>query len=119
MKHLCLPFNRSVKPNLKNPHVVLRTRSSAPAVASQLRRKNMATVENLSSASSDSTSVMTPVQFNPLLPEFRQNPYPTYDRLRTEDPVHQSMLPGTWVLSRYADVAMVLRDSRFGRANAE
>lgn len=61
----------------------------------------------------------TPVEFNPLLPEFRFNPYPTYHRLRVEDPVHRSMLPGTWVLSRYADVMMVLRDARFGRADAE
>src|SRR5262245_3154576 len=84
------------------------------------RRKNMATPENSSGIYPESVSVTTtPLVFNPLLPEFRQNPYPTYDRLRTEDPVHQSMLPGTWVLSRYADVAMVLRDSRFGRANAE
>src|SRR5215475_13590529 len=80
----------------------------------------MTTMATLSGAPSDGASVtMTPVQFNPLLPEFRLNPYPTYHRLRTEDPVHQSMLPSTWVLSRYADVAMVLRDSRFGRANAE
>ncbi len=60
-----------------------------------------------------------PVEFNPLLPEFRLNPYPTYRRLQEEDPVHQSMIPGTWVLSRYADVMMVLRDARFGRADAE
>ena len=60
-----------------------------------------------------------PVEFNPLLPEFRANPYPIYARLRAEDPVHKSTLTGLWVLSRYADVAMVLRDPRFGRANAE
>jgi cytochrome P450 len=29
------------------------------------------------------------------------------------------MLPGVWVLSRYADVSLVLRDARFGRADAE
>jgi len=61
----------------------------------------------------------TPVEFNPLLPDFRLNPYPTYQRLQNEDPVHKSMLPGIWVLSRYADVSMVLRDARFGRADAE
>lgn len=61
----------------------------------------------------------TPVEFNPLLPEFRLNPYPMYQRLREEDPVHQSMIPRTWVLSRYADVLLVLRDARFGRADAE
>jgi cytochrome P450 len=63
--------------------------------------------------------VTAPVEFNPLLPEFRLDPYPTYRRLQTEDPVHKSMLPGVWVLSRYADILMVLRDARFGRADAE
>jgi pimeloyl-[acyl-carrier protein] synthase len=54
------------------------------------------------------------VQFNPLLPEFHANPYPFYRRLREEDPVHHSPL-GIWVLTRYDDAVMVLRDPRFGR----
>jgi cytochrome P450 len=66
------------------------------------------------------TPPTSPVEFNPLSPEFRLNPYPTYHRLRTEDPVHSStLLPSTWVLSRHADVMLVLRDARFGRADAE
>ncbi len=66
------------------------------------------------------TPITSPVEFNPLSPEFRLNPYPNYHRLREEDPVHSStLLPGSWVLSRYADVMMVLRDARFGRADAE
>lgn len=52
--------------------------------------------------------------FNPLLPEFQADPYPFYRRLREEDPVHQSAL-GIWVLTRYNDTVMVLRDPRFGR----
>ncbi len=61
-----------------------------------------------------------PLEFNPLSSEFRLNPYPTYHRLRAEDPVHVSaLLPGAWLLSRHADVMMVLRDARFGRADAE
>jgi pimeloyl-[acyl-carrier protein] synthase len=52
--------------------------------------------------------------FNPLLPEFHANPYPFYRALREEDPVHQSPL-GLWVLTRYDDAVMVLRDPRFGR----
>jgi cytochrome P450 len=53
--------------------------------------------------------------FNPFLPEFHANPYPFYARLRKDDPVHLSPL-GFWVLTRYDDVATVLRDPRFGRA---
>ena len=45
-------------------------------------------------------------------PEFLADPYPTYHRLRAEDPVHYSPL-GFWVLTRYEDVAAVLRDARF------
>jgi cytochrome P450 len=46
------------------------------------------------------------------------DPYPTYERLRSEDPVHQTAL-GLWVLTRYEDVALVLRDPRFGREGIE
>jgi cytochrome P450 len=50
--------------------------------------------------------------FNPMDPEFVADPYPTYHRLRTEDPVHESPM-GFWVLSRYEDVVASLRDPRF------
>ncbi len=52
--------------------------------------------------------------FNPLLPEFHADPYPFYRALREEDPVHHSPL-GIWVVTRYDDAIMVLRDPRFGR----
>jgi len=54
------------------------------------------------------------VVYNPLLPEFHANPYPFYRRLREQDPVHASPL-GAWILTRYDDAVMVLRDPRFGR----
>ena len=50
--------------------------------------------------------------FNPIDPEFLADPYPTYHRLRAEYPVHYSPL-GFWVLTRYEEVAAVLRDARF------
>ena len=56
----------------------------------------------------------TDVLFNPLLPEFHADPYPFYRQLREQDPVHQSPL-GFWVLTRYDDCVMALRDPRFGR----
>jgi cytochrome P450 len=54
------------------------------------------------------------LHFNPMDPEFLADPYPTYHRLRTEDPVHLSPL-GFWVLTRYEDVVAVLRDPRFAK----
>jgi pimeloyl-[acyl-carrier protein] synthase len=57
---------------------------------------------------------MSDVTFNPMDPAFVADPYPTYHRLRAEDPVHQSPL-GFWVLSRYEDVAASLRDPRFAK----
>lgn len=54
---------------------------------------------------------MADVAFNPMDPAFVADPYPTYHRLRAEDPVHRSPL-GFWVLTRYEDVVAVLRDPR-------
>jgi pimeloyl-[acyl-carrier protein] synthase len=56
--------------------------------------------------------------FNPFAPEFHADPYPFYHRLRSIDPVYQTPM-GFWVLTRYDDVVMVLRDSRFGRDGFE
>lgn len=47
-------------------------------------------------------------------PELIADPYPWYRRLRENDPVHQSA-SGEWYLTRYEDVAMLLKDRRFGR----
>jgi pimeloyl-[acyl-carrier protein] synthase len=54
-----------------------------------------------------------PVRFNPFDGDFRRDPYPVYHALRAEAPVHRSFLDA-WVLTRHADVKMVLRDRRFG-----
>jgi hypothetical protein len=52
------------------------------------------------------------VVFNPFDPEFHGNPYPVFDYLRQEDPVHKSAL-GTWIITRYADAVSILNDKRF------
>jgi cytochrome P450 len=57
---------------------------------------------------------MSDLHFNPMDPEFVADPYPMYHRLRAEDPVHRSPL-GFWVLTRYEDVASVLRDPNFAK----
>ncbi len=49
--------------------------------------------------------------YNPLDPTFLADPYPTYRRLRDEDPVHRSPF-GFWVLSRHRDCFALLRDPR-------
>jgi len=54
---------------------------------------------------------MADVQFNPMDAAFVADPYPTYHRLRAEDPVHHSPL-GFWVMTRYPDVMAMLRDPR-------
>ena len=55
---------------------------------------------------------MESVTYNPLLPEVRRDPYPTYRALRKADPVHRSPSIGAWVLTRYRDIASALRDDR-------
>jgi cytochrome P450 len=50
------------------------------------------------------------IEYDPLHPPNWQNPYPTYARLRDEAPVHFSVQTGTYCISRYSDVAAVLRD---------
>jgi cytochrome P450 len=52
-----------------------------------------------------------PVRFNPFAADFRQDPYPAYERLRSTKPVTKTL--GMWVLTRYADVQGVLRDRSF------
>jgi cytochrome P450 PksS len=49
-------------------------------------------------------------------PAHKADPYPFYARLRAETPVHQVTLPDkqtAWLVTRYADVAAVLKDERF------
>lgn len=52
------------------------------------------------------------ILFNPFLPEFHLNPYPTFARLQQEDPIHKSMF-NTWIITRYADAEAILKDRRF------
>jgi cytochrome P450 len=54
-----------------------------------------------------------PFGFDPLSREFRARPYDVYARLQREEPIHRSPL-GMLVLTRYDDVAAVVKDPRFG-----
>ena len=57
---------------------------------------------------------MAVLEFDLTDPAFRSDPYPTYDHLRTTDPVHYREDRDDWVLTRHADVLSVLRHDRFG-----
>ncbi|MDB9373322.1 cytochrome P450 [Nodularia sphaerocarpa] len=61
-----------------------------------------------------SESIALPLPFNPRSPEFRANPYPTYDYLRTHHPIFYRPDRKDWLLTRYADISEVLKNSNFG-----
>src|SRR5215831_6540171 len=47
--------------------------------------------------------------------EFRADPYPFYAKLRAEAPVYRTILPDkqvAWLITRYDDVLMVLKDDQ-------
>ena len=50
------------------------------------------------------------VSFDIISPKLYADPYSIYRRLRETDPVHRSRLFNGWVLSKHADIDMVLRD---------
>jgi len=51
------------------------------------------------------------VNYNPFLPEVKENPYPYYAYLRRHAPVYQVEGIGWWAITRYDDVLSVLRNS--------
>jgi cytochrome P450 len=55
----------------------------------------------------------TGVSYNLLSPKVYADPYPVYRQMRAKDPVHWSELARAWFLTRYADVALILKDGRF------
>ena len=50
------------------------------------------------------------LSFNPFAYEMHEDPYPTYERLREEEPCYQNEEMGFWVLSRFDDVLEGYRD---------
>ena len=48
--------------------------------------------------------------------EVVSNPYPFYDQLRRQDPVHWSESDNYWYITRYADLTSVIRDDRISSA---
>jgi len=56
------------------------------------------------------SAVLSGFDFRPDAPEFLRDPFPTFRRMREEDPVHWSPRLKSWVLTRYDDVRQVLLD---------
>lgn len=54
-----------------------------------------------------------PTPFDPFAPGLRDDPYPTYRRLRDEAPVHYSERIQSWVLTRHRDVEALFTNPRF------
>ena len=48
--------------------------------------------------------------------EIRADPYPFYQQIREQDPVHWDQELGFWVLTRYTDIDSLYTDDRFSRA---
>jgi hypothetical protein len=58
-----------------------------------------------------------PLVYDPYAYEVHEDPYPTYRRLRDEQPLYRNDDRGFWALSRHADVLAAFRDSeRFSSA---
>jgi cytochrome P450 len=53
------------------------------------------------------------VDYDPRRPEHMADPFPIFAELRERDPVHWNDVLGGWVLTRYAEVRLVLNDRRF------
>jgi cytochrome P450 len=54
--------------------------------------------------------VSCPIDFDPLAPAQRRNPYPVYAEARARAPVFYAERFGFWVVTRYEDVLAVLKD---------
>ncbi len=54
------------------------------------------------------------MDWNPRSAAFRANPYPIYQRLRTQEPIAFRPQQNEWLITRYADIVALLKDSRTG-----
>jgi cytochrome P450 len=61
----------------------------------------------------DAPATVLTSKFDRFAPETMMDPYPVYERLRKSGPVCRGG-PGEWVVTRYTDVAALLRDARLG-----
>ena len=60
----------------------------------------------------------TPEKVDIASPRFKADPFGFYARLRAEEPVYRVTLPDrqqAWLVTRYDDVSLVLKDERFAK----
>jgi hypothetical protein len=53
-----------------------------------------------------------------ITPAFLKDPYPYYKELRENEPVFWSEEGGYWLITKYTDADLILRDLRFGKRNS-
>ena len=51
-------------------------------------------------------------------PEAVSNPYPLYDQVRIQDPVHWNESDNYWYITRYADLMSLIRDERISTTDS-
>jgi cytochrome P450 len=61
---------------------------------------------------------MTEILYEPLSPEVNRDPYPFYEEMRREAPVHRIPSSGFYAVSRYTDVMRVLKDPKVFSSSA-
>lgn len=67
----------------------------------------------------NNTSDLAQIDYSPLSPEHQGNPYEFYARARKEYPVFYSPILKLWIVTRYAEINQVLKDTnRFSSANS-
>ena len=67
-------------------------------------------------------STVDHTQLNIVSPRFKANPFPVLANLRASQPLFRTALPDktpVWLLTRYEDVAALLKDERFVRTNVK
>src|SRR5579859_6935289 len=77
-----------------------------------MTQTDRAAVEGAATALGARGAVGTEPRYELLAPAALDNPYPTYDEMRTKDPVYRDRRFLGWILTRYDDVAAVLREPR-------
>ena len=53
------------------------------------------------------------LQFDPTLQETIDNPFPVFERLQQQAPIHWSDKARGWVVTRFEDCKTILMDKRF------